>query len=37
MGIFKSIMDNIFHHSSTDTAAAPAPVPGAAQRPTQST
>jgi hypothetical protein len=27
MGIFKSIMDKIFHHSSTDTAAAPAPVP----------
>ena len=28
MGIFKSIMDKIFHHSSTDTAAAPAPAPG---------
>ncbi len=27
MGIFKSIMDKIFHHSSTDAAAAPAPVP----------
>lgn len=24
MGIFKSIMDKIFHHSSTDAAAAPA-------------
>ena len=32
MGIFKSIMDKIFHHSSTDSAAAPAP----AQQPTQS-
>ncbi len=37
MGIFKSIMDKIFHHSSTDIAAAPAPAPGAAQRPTQTT
>ena len=27
MGIFKSIMDKIFHHSSTAAAAAPAPVP----------
>jgi hypothetical protein len=26
MGIFKSIMDKIFHHSSTDAAAAPTPV-----------
>ena len=25
MGIFKSIMDKIFHHSSTDGATAPAP------------
>ena len=37
MGIFKSIMDKIFHHSSTDIAAASAPAPGAAQRPTQTT
>lgn len=27
MGIFKSIMDKIFHHSSTDAAAAPVPAP----------
>ena len=27
MGIFKSIMDKIFHHSSTAAAAAPAPAP----------
>jgi hypothetical protein len=27
MGIFKSIIDKIFHHSSTDAAAAPAPAP----------
>ena len=31
MGIFKSIMDKIFHHSSTDAAAAPAPAPAPAQ------
>ena len=30
MGIFKSIMDKIFHHSSTDAAAAPAPAPAPA-------
>ena len=36
MGIFKSMMDKIFHHSSTDIAAGPAPSPAAAQRPTQS-
>ncbi len=27
MGIFKSIMDKIFHHGSTDAAAASAPAP----------
>ena len=31
MGIFKSIMDKIFHHNSTNAAAAPAPT----QQPTQ--
>ena len=33
MGIFKSIMDKIFHHSSTAAAAPPAPAP--AQQSTQ--
>jgi hypothetical protein len=37
MGIFKSIMDKIFHHSSTTAAAAPAPAaaPAQAQQPAQ--
>jgi hypothetical protein len=30
VGIFKSIMDKIFHHSSTDVAAAPTPAPAQA-------
>ena len=33
MGIFKSIMDKIFHHSSTDAAATPGPP--STQQPTQ--
>jgi hypothetical protein len=35
MGIFRSIMDKIFHHSSTAASAAPAQAPGPAQQSTQ--
>lgn len=35
MGIFRSIMDKIFHHGSTMAAAAPAPAP--AQQPSMAT
>jgi len=35
MGIFGSILDKIFHHSSTTASAAPAPAPAPAQQPTQ--
>jgi len=35
MGIFSSIMDKIFHHSSTPAAAAPAQAPSSAQQSTQ--
>ncbi len=35
MGIFRSIMDKIFHHGSTTAAAAPAPAP--AQQPSMAT
>lgn len=35
MGIFRSILDKIFHHSSTTTSAAPTQAPGPAQQSTQ--
>ena len=35
MGIFRSIMDKIFHHSSTAASAAPGQAPGPAQQSTQ--
>ena len=35
MGIFSSILDKIFHHSSTTTPAAPASAPGPTQQSTQ--
>ena len=35
MGIFKSIMDKIFHHGATAAAAAPAPATAPAQQATQ--
>jgi len=35
MGIFSSILDKIFHHSSTTAPAAPAPTPGPTQQSTQ--